>query len=73
MTTKHPEIVVRLTGPTNDSSIMDHVTEALRNGGIPNGEIDKFCDEVMASEKSELRQICGQWVTLVPAACAGGP
>jgi hypothetical protein len=47
-------------------SIVDHVTKALRNAGIPNSEIDKFCDEVLASEESELRQICVQWVTLVP-------
>jgi hypothetical protein len=66
MTAKHPEIVVRLAGPTNDFSIVDHVTKALRNAGISNSEIDKFCDEVLASEESELRQICGQWVTLVP-------
>jgi hypothetical protein len=68
MTTKHPEIVVRLVGPANDFSIVDRVTKALRNAGIPNSEIDKFCDEVLASEESELRQVCGQWVTLVPSA-----
>ena len=66
VTTKHPGIVVRLAGPANDFSIVDHVTKALRNAGVPNSEIDKFCDEVMASEESELRLICGQWVTLVP-------
>jgi hypothetical protein len=66
MDTKHPEIVVRLAGPANDFSIVDHVTKALRNAGISNSEIDKFCDEVLASEESELRQICGRWVTLVP-------
>jgi hypothetical protein len=68
MTTKHPEIVVRLAGPANDFSIVDHVTKALRAAGIPNSEIDKFCDEALASEESEPRQICGQWVTLVPSA-----
>ena len=68
MTTKHPEIVVRLVGRANDFSIVDHVTKALRNAGIPNSEIDKFCDEALASEESELRRICGQWVTLVPSA-----
>jgi hypothetical protein len=47
---------------------MNHVTRALRAAGIPNSEIDKFCDEVLASEESELRQVCGQWVTLVPDA-----
>jgi hypothetical protein len=68
VTAKHPEIVVRLAGPANDFAIVDHVTKALRKAGIPNSEIDKFCDEVLASEESKLRQICGQWVTLVPSA-----
>jgi hypothetical protein len=68
MTTKHPEIVVKLIGPVNDFSVVDHVTKALRAAGIPNSEIDRFCDEVLASEESELRQVCGQWVTLVPSA-----
>jgi hypothetical protein len=68
MSAKHPEIVVRLAGPANDFSIVGHVTKALRAAGIPNSEIDRFCDEALASEESELRQICGQWVTLVPGA-----
>jgi hypothetical protein len=66
VTAKHPEVVVRLVGPANDFSVVGHVTKALREAGISNSEIDKFCDEVLASEESELLQICGQWVTLVP-------
>jgi hypothetical protein len=53
MATKHPEIVVRLASPANDFSIVDHVAKALRNAGISNSEIDKFCDEVLASEENE--------------------
>jgi hypothetical protein len=68
MTTKHPEIVVRLVGPANDFSIVDHVTKALRAAGIPNSEIDEFCDEALGSEETGLRQVCEQWVTLVPGA-----
>jgi hypothetical protein len=63
---RHPEIVVKLAGPTNDFSVVDHVTKALRKAGISTEEIDQFCDEALASTESELMQICGQWVTLVP-------
>jgi hypothetical protein len=66
VTTKHPEIVVRLAGPANDFCIVDHVTKALRRAGIPANEIDKFCDQALASPESELLEICGQWVTLAP-------
>ena len=45
MTAKYPEIRVRLTGPGNDFCIVDNVTKALRNAGVPEEEIDEFCDE----------------------------
>jgi hypothetical protein len=63
---RHPEIIVRLAGPVNDFSVVDHVSKALRKAGIPASEIDQFCDEALASSENELLQICGQWVTLVP-------
>jgi hypothetical protein len=66
MTARHPEIVVRLAAPPNDFAIMDHVIKALRKAGVPNTEIDRFCDQALASPESELLEICGQWVTLVP-------
>jgi hypothetical protein len=66
VTVKHPDIIVKLASPANDFSIVDHVTKALRKAGIPNSEIDEFCDQALASEEKELLQICGQWVTLVP-------
>jgi hypothetical protein len=63
---RHLEIVVKLVGPANDFSVVDHATKALRKAGIPTEEIDQFCDEALASTERELMQICGQWVTLVP-------
>jgi hypothetical protein len=61
---RHP--VVKLAGAANEFSVVDHVTKALRKAGIPTEEIDQFCDETLASTESELMQICGPWVTLVP-------
>jgi hypothetical protein len=66
MTAKHPEIFVRLAGPAKDFSVLDHVARALRKAGVPAEEIDQFCDEALAAPESDLLQICGQWVTLVP-------
>jgi hypothetical protein len=66
MTARHPEIVVRLAIPPNDFAITDHVIKALRKAGVPNTEIDRFCDQALASPESELLEICGQRVTLVP-------
>jgi hypothetical protein len=66
VTARHPEIVVKLAGPFNDFAVLDHVTKALREAGVPSIEIDQFCDQALASPESELLQICGQWVTLVP-------
>jgi hypothetical protein len=62
---KHPEILVRLSGPGNDFSILGDVTKALRNAGVPVEEIDKLCDMALSATEKDLLPICGQWVTLV--------
>jgi hypothetical protein len=65
MPVKHPQIRVRLAGPANDFCILDIVTKALRKAGVSAEEIDQFCDQALAATENDLRQICGQWVTLV--------
>jgi len=52
MIAKHPEIVVRLSRPSNDFSILDEVAKALRNAGVPSEEIEKLCD------LTAVRQFC---------------
>jgi hypothetical protein len=62
---KHPEIIVRLSRPGNDFSILGEVSRALRNAGVPAEEIDKICDMALSATERDLLQICGQCVTLV--------
>jgi hypothetical protein len=65
MRAKYPEITVSFDGAGNDFRIIDHVTKALRNAGVPPEEIDQFCDEAMSKDDRDLLRICRQWVTLV--------
>jgi hypothetical protein len=65
MIAKHPEIVVRLSRPGNDFSVLDQVTKALRRAGIAAEEIDELRDVALSASERDLLRICGQWVTLV--------
>jgi hypothetical protein len=58
-------MVFRGVPPGYDFSVLDDVTKALRNAGVPAEEIDELCDMALSAGESDLLQICGQWVTLV--------
>jgi hypothetical protein len=36
----------------------------MRRFGIPQEEIEKFCDEAMSRHDDDLLRLCGRWVTL---------
>jgi hypothetical protein len=73
MAVKYPEVLVRLDGPGDDFRIIGQVTKAMRRVGIPEEEIENFCDEAISGHDRDLLRIyrdllriCGRWVTLVP-------
>jgi hypothetical protein len=63
---KHPEIVVKLSGPGNDFSILGEVSKALRGAGVSGEEIDTLFDLALSAAERDLLHICARWVTLVP-------
>ncbi len=65
MMAKHPEILVKLSVPGNDFSLLGEVSKALRDAGVPAEEIDKLFDMALSATERDLLQICAQWVTLI--------
>jgi hypothetical protein len=62
---RHLEIRVSVVPEAcNDFRIVDYVTKALREAGVPREEIDQFCDEALAADERDLLQICREWVTV---------
>jgi hypothetical protein len=66
MDAKYPQALVRLDGAGDDFRIIGQVTKAMRRVGIPEEEIENFCDEAISGHDHDLLRICGRWVTLVP-------
>jgi hypothetical protein len=64
--TKYPRVIVRLSRPPNDFSILDDVSKALRAAGVATKEIDQFCEKALSAPDADLLDICAEWVTLVP-------
>jgi hypothetical protein len=66
MAAKYPEVFVSLDGAGDDFRIVGQVTKAMRRVGIPEEEIENFCDEAISGRDRDLLRICGRWVTLAP-------
>jgi len=60
---KYPEIKVKLVGEDGNAFfILGKVIKALRRGGVPMEEIDKFENEATAGDYNHLLRTCMEWV-----------
>lgn len=61
---KYPHVKVQLVGlDGNAFSILGRTARALRNGGVPKDEIDKFYKEATSGDYDNLLRTVMAWVT----------
>ncbi len=62
MTTKHPEVSVRLIGNDGNAfSILGACQREARRAKVPKEEIDLFLKEATSGDYDHLLQTCMQW------------
>ena len=62
---KYPHIKAKLTGQDGNAfNLMGIVTNALRNGKVPNDEVNKFLDEAWSGDYNHLLVTCTKWVSV---------
>jgi len=62
---KYPDIVVQLTGEDGNAfAILGRVSQALRRGGVPKEERDKFFAEAQSGDYDNLLVTCMRWVNV---------
>jgi hypothetical protein len=62
---KYPDTIVRLVGKNGNAfAILGAVKKALREDGVPQGEIDKFLEEASSGDYDHLLQTCLKWVNV---------
>lgn len=60
---RHPEIEVRLIGTDGNAfSVLGHTIRALREGGVPQAEIDEFEAEATSGNYDHLLATVMDWV-----------
>lgn len=66
---KYPQIKIRMPSPHEENAnafvILGKVRRALKNGGVPDTEIEKFSKDATAGNYDHLIRTCGEWVTVV--------
>lgn len=64
MDPKYPNVVVKLSGMDGNAfSIIARTLKAMRQAGVPAGEVDAFAKEAQAGDYDHLLQTCMRWVT----------
>ena len=62
---KYPEIEVTLVGENGNAyAIMGAVQDALKRGGVPKKEIDKYLEESMSGDYDNLLRTAMRWVSV---------
>lgn len=62
---KYPEIEVELVGQDGNAyAIMGRVEAALKEGGVPKAERDKYMEESMSGDYDNLLRTAMKWVTV---------
>ena len=60
---KYPDITVQLTGNDGNAfSVLGSVQGALRRGGVPKEEVDKFIAEATSGDYDHLLSTAVTWV-----------
>lgn len=63
---KYPEIEVELLGNDGNAfAILGAVKKALRRGGVPSSEIEKFMDEATSGDYNDLLNTVQSWVVVI--------
>jgi hypothetical protein len=60
---KYPDVHVKLTGKDGNAfATLGRVRGALRNAGVPMGEIEEFMPEATSDDYDQLLATCMRWV-----------
>lgn len=63
MNVKYPDIEVELVGSDGNAfAILGKVQKALRQAGVPDGEVSEFFTEATADDYDHLLQTCMKYV-----------
>lgn len=63
MKIKHPEIEVKLVGRDGNAfAILGAVSKALKDGGVPEEEVQEFMTEATSGDYNHLLQTAIKWV-----------
>jgi len=62
---KYPHITVKLVGEDGNAfSILGRAIQAMRQGAVPQAEINEFRNEAMSGDYHHLLFTCNKWVNI---------
>ena len=65
METNYPNVKVKLVGHDGNAfAVLGKVAKALRDAGVPKGEVMQFQQEATAGDYDHLLQTCMRWINV---------